>query len=192
MESGAARRGAQPGLILAEVSMRRAVLPLLSALALLVPTLAAAQARTAVLTQVGLPLLPDNTTVAMKPSTRAWCLTAPSATKGAVVSLSACTPLQGALPPSQRFSVVRMGTGPIKHLASGLCVDVRQTDGKLLLWDCHGGWNQQFTNTRGDELKLAKNNTCLDVPAGRAAEGVQPIAYRCQGSVNQRWLQTSN
>ncbi|MFE0647272.1 endo-1,4-beta-xylanase [Streptomyces sp. NPDC059534] len=80
------------------------------------------------------------------------------------------------------------GSGPIKGVASGRCVDVPSSataDGtQVQLWDCSGGTNQQWTLTASGELKVY-GNKCLD--AAGTANGSKVQIYSCWGGDNQKW-----
>ncbi|MEV0589859.1 non-reducing end alpha-L-arabinofuranosidase family hydrolase [Nonomuraea cavernae] len=80
------------------------------------------------------------------------------------------------------------GTGQIKGVASGRCVDVpgsSTTDGtQVNLWDCHTNPNQQWTYTAAGEFRVY-GNKCLD--AAGTANGVKAQIYTCWGGDNQKW-----
>ncbi|MEU0483813.1 ricin-type beta-trefoil lectin domain protein [Streptosporangium sp. NPDC006013] len=80
------------------------------------------------------------------------------------------------------------GTGQIRGVASGRCVDVpgsSTTDGtQLNLWDCHTNPNQQWTYTAAGEFRVY-GNKCLD--AAGTANGVKAQIYTCWGGDNQKW-----
>ncbi|MEW9554690.1 ricin-type beta-trefoil lectin domain protein, partial [Nonomuraea sp. NPDC050783] len=85
------------------------------------------------------------------------------------------------------------GTGPIKGVGSGRCLDVPNastTDGtQLQLWDCTGGSNQQWTYTSANEIKVY-GNKCLD--AAGTSNGVKAQIYSCWGGDNQKWRLNSD
>ncbi|MFI6318828.1 endo-1,4-beta-xylanase [Nonomuraea sp. NPDC050556] len=80
------------------------------------------------------------------------------------------------------------GTGPIRGVASGRCVDVPNattTDGtQLQLWDCHSNSNQQWAYTAAQEIRVY-GNKCLD--AAGTGNGVKVQIYSCWGGDNQKW-----
>jgi endo-1,4-beta-xylanase len=80
------------------------------------------------------------------------------------------------------------GSGTIRGVASGRCVDVPNattTDGtQLQLWDCHTGTNQQWSYTSAQEFRVY-GNKCLD--AGGTTNGVKAQIYSCHGGTNQKW-----
>ncbi|MFF9118127.1 endo-1,4-beta-xylanase [Streptomyces massasporeus] len=85
------------------------------------------------------------------------------------------------------------GSGQIKGLASGRCVDVPgagTADGtQLQLWDCHGNANQQWTYTDAGELRVY-GNKCLD--AAGTGNGTKVQIYSCWGGDNQKWRLNSD
>jgi len=85
------------------------------------------------------------------------------------------------------------GSGTIKGVASGRCLDVPGTstaDGtQLALWDCHGGTNQQWAYTAAGEL-MVYGNKCLD--AAGTGNGVKVQIYSCWGGDNQKWRLNSD
>jgi endo-1,4-beta-xylanase len=80
------------------------------------------------------------------------------------------------------------GTGEIKGVGSGRCLDdpnSSTTDGtQLVLWDCSGNSNQQWTYTAAGEFRIL-GNKCLD--AGGTSNGVPAQIYTCWGGDNQKW-----
>ncbi|MFG1876172.1 endo-1,4-beta-xylanase [Sphaerisporangium sp. NPDC049003] len=85
------------------------------------------------------------------------------------------------------------GSGPIKGVASGRCVDVPNattTDGtQLQIWDCNGQTNQQWTYTSAGEIKVY-GTKCLD--AAGTANGAKVQIYSCWGGDNQKWRLNSD
>ncbi|MBX9361552.1 endo-1,4-beta-xylanase [Streptomyces sp. WAC04114] len=85
------------------------------------------------------------------------------------------------------------GSGQIKGVASGRCVDVPgagTADGtQLQLWDCHGNANQQWTYTDAGELRVY-GNKCLD--AAGTGNGTKVQIYSCWGGDNQKWRLNSD
>ncbi|MEU6929078.1 endo-1,4-beta-xylanase [Streptomyces sp. NPDC046374] len=80
------------------------------------------------------------------------------------------------------------GTGPIKGVASGRCLDVPGSsttdDTQLQLWDCNNRTNQQWTYTSQGELRVY-GDKCLD--AAGTANGAKVQIYSCWGGDNQKW-----
>jgi alpha-galactosidase len=76
--------------------------------------------------------------------------------------------------------------------ASGRCLDVNlasSTNGsQMIIWDCHTGANQQFTQN-GQTLQVL--GKCLEVPTNAAA-GARAQIWDCNGGANQRWTFNSN
>lgn len=80
------------------------------------------------------------------------------------------------------------GSGPIKGVASGRCLDVPgavTTDGtQVQLWDCNNRPNQQWTHTAAGELRVY-GDKCLD--AAGTGNGAKVQIYSCWGGDNQKW-----
>ena len=76
--------------------------------------------------------------------------------------------------------------------ASGRCLDVNQASSangtQMLIWDCHTGANQQFTQN-GPELRVL--GKCLDIPANATA-GTRVQIWDCNGGNNQQWTLNGN
>lgn len=85
------------------------------------------------------------------------------------------------------------GTGPIKGVASGRCLDVPgavTTNGtQLNLWDCNNRTNQQWTHTAAGELRVY-GDKCLD--AAGTGNGTKVQIYSCWGGDNQKWRLASD
>ncbi|WP_066370595.1 ricin-type beta-trefoil lectin domain protein [Herbidospora mongoliensis] len=81
-------------------------------------------------------------------------------------------------------------TGPIRGVASNRCVDVTgasQNNGTaVVLWDCNGQSNQQWTATSSGELRVY-GNKCLDVSGAGTADGTGVLIWDCNGQNNQKW-----
>ncbi len=81
-------------------------------------------------------------------------------------------------------------TSALRGVGSGRCLDVdgaSQSNGaQTLIWDCHGGANQQWTSTSAGELRVY-GNKCLDVNGAGTADGTSVIIWDCNGQNNQKW-----
>ncbi|WP_433500823.1 arabinofuranosidase catalytic domain-containing protein [Sphaerimonospora sp. CA-214678] len=86
-------------------------------------------------------------------------------------------------------------TTPLIGVGSGRCLDVdgaSQSNGaQTLIWDCHGGVNQQWTSTSAGELRVY-GNKCLDVYGAGTADGSSVIIWDCNGQNNQKWRLNSD
>ncbi|WP_083502418.1 lectin [Sphaerimonospora mesophila] len=86
-------------------------------------------------------------------------------------------------------------TSALRGVGSGRCLDVdgaSQTNGaQTLIWDCHGGVNQQWTSTSAGELRVY-GNKCLDVNGAGTADGSSVIIWDCNGQNNQKWRLNSD
>jgi alpha-galactosidase len=76
--------------------------------------------------------------------------------------------------------------------ASGRCLDVNQASSangaQTLIWDCHNGANQQFTENGRALQVLGK---CLDAPLN-ATPGTRVQIWDCNGGTNQQWTFNGN
>ncbi|WP_311931644.1 PHB depolymerase family esterase [Microbispora sp. H11081] len=85
------------------------------------------------------------------------------------------------------------GSGPIKGVASGRCVDVTgasTADGtQVQLWDCNGQTNQTWASTSSGEIRVY-GNKCLD--AAGTGNGTKVQIYGCWGGDNQKWRVNSD
>ena len=76
--------------------------------------------------------------------------------------------------------------------ASGRCLDVNNSGTangtQMLIWDCHTGANQQFTQS-GQTLQVL--GKCLDAPS-TAVAGTRVQIWDCNGGTNQQWTFSGN
>jgi hypothetical protein len=74
--------------------------------------------------------------------------------------------------------------------SSSRCLDVTGAStaagSPTIIWDCHGGVNQQWTRTASGELRVF-GSSCLDVEGGRTTNGTAVIIWPCHGGTNQQW-----
>jgi alpha-glucosidase len=80
--------------------------------------------------------------------------------------------------------------GILKGHVSGLCADVydnSQTNGTpVILWDCHGSANQNWTATPTKQLTVF-GSKCLEVNGGATTDGAVVQISDCNGSGAQQW-----
>ena len=85
------------------------------------------------------------------------------------------------------------GSGPIRGVASGRCVDVTgvsTADGtQVQIWDCNGQTNQTWSSTSSGEIRVY-GNKCLD--AAGTGNGAKVQIYGCWGGDNQKWRVNSD
>lgn len=68
--------------------------------------------------------------------------------------------------------------------ALGMCLDVRSSDKAVLLWNCHGGWNQAFRFVSGEYGMISLgDDQCLTSGLSNGALSAQI----CTNATNQRW-----
>ncbi|MFI1809670.1 non-reducing end alpha-L-arabinofuranosidase family hydrolase [Streptomyces sp. NPDC020422] len=83
------------------------------------------------------------------------------------------------------------GTGEIRGVASGRCVDVpgaatAAAGSRARLWDCDGRAGQRWTLTADRRLRVL-GDKCLDARGGGTADGTPVIVWQCNGGANQQW-----
>jgi hypothetical protein len=85
--------------------------------------------------------------------------------------------------------------GALRGAASNRCVDVPNftaaNDTQVMLWDCTGTDNQQWTPTSSKQL-LVYAGKCLDARLPNNAPGTKVIIWDCNGQANQQWNINSN
>jgi O-glycosyl hydrolase len=126
----------------------------------------------------------DGTTVATVTDT-AWSTgqigIGTSQTETAQFDNLSITPVAGPPPPV---------SGRLVSVASGRCLDVpnvSQTDGtQLIIWDCNGGTNQQWTQLSNGEFQVY-GTKCMDVLGHATAPGSVVAIWTCNGGANQQW-----
>ncbi len=81
-------------------------------------------------------------------------------------------------------------TGVLRGLGSNRCLDVpnvsRISGTQLVIWDCNGGPNQQWTQTSGNQLTVY-GSMCLDVPGHATSAGTRVDIATCTDGANQQW-----
>ncbi|MEU7600635.1 non-reducing end alpha-L-arabinofuranosidase family hydrolase, partial [Streptomyces sp. NPDC041003] len=87
------------------------------------------------------------------------------------------------------------GTGEIKGVASGRCIDVpvstTANGTQAQLWTCSGQANQRWTYTDGKQLKI-HGNKCLDAKNKGTTNGTAVVIWDCNGGTNQQWNINTN
>jgi hypothetical protein len=73
---------------------------------------------------------------------------------------------------------------------SSRCLDVADQStanlAPIVIWDCNGGSNQQWTQLSNGALQVY-GNKCLDVPNHATAPGTKVAIWDCNGGSNQQW-----
>ena len=84
------------------------------------------------------------------------------------------------------------GGDAIKGVESGRCLDVsgniRTAGTPVIIYDCHGQINQQWTLTSAGELRVYDNTMCLDVAGQKTTAPARVQIYSCNSGANQRWV----
>ena len=81
--------------------------------------------------------------------------------------------------------------------ANGLCLDVAGADttngGRLQLWECNGGPQQDWVNSAGQLQVYGNYRKCLDADANEGgANGTHIQIWECNGGKNQQWIAEPN
>ncbi|MFJ4977916.1 RICIN domain-containing protein [Streptomyces coeruleorubidus] len=85
-----------------------------------------------------------------------------------------------------------MGTPPPGNLRKygAKCLDAEASGPapgtRTMIWDCHGGQNQQGNVNASGTLTSARSGLCLDAYNSRTANGTQAVLWTCNGGSN-RW-----
>ncbi|MEU3464739.1 non-reducing end alpha-L-arabinofuranosidase family hydrolase [Streptomyces sp. NPDC006733] len=87
------------------------------------------------------------------------------------------------------------GTGEIKGVASGRCLDINGSSTvngtQAQLWDCNAQSNQRWTYTAGKQL-MVYGTKCLDALAKGTGNGTAVVIWDCNGGSNQQWNVNAN
>ena len=79
---------------------------------------------------------------------------------------------------------------------SGRCLDVDQANGNVIIWDCHGGSNQQWAFDPVDQkprpnpsqlVFIQNGQDVLDVEGATNVDGANIISYAKNHGWNQKW-----
>jgi alpha-galactosidase len=77
----------------------------------------------------------------------------------------------------------------LRGAGSGRCLDdpaSNTTNGtQLIIWDCNGGTNQQWTYTSTNQLQVL--GKCLDAYNNQTTAGTKVVMWDCNGGSNQQW-----
>ncbi len=97
--------------------------------------------------------------------------------------------------PSPSLNVLAGHKGPIFDTDStGWCVDVRYGDSAngtpILMWECHGGDNQQWTFRRDGTIRSLSK--CMTVDGGGSQGGTGIVLSDCVADDSQLWLVSSD
>lgn len=57
----------------------------------------------------------------------------------------------------------------------------------VIIWDCHGGLNQQWNVNTNGTVTNAQSGLCLDAFGAATANGTKLILWSCNGGANQQW-----
>ncbi len=81
--------------------------------------------------------------------------------------------------------------------AYGKCLAGAENSGenrtRILLWTCLPGTDgnsQQWAMNGDGSIVNGPSGRCLDIPGGRAENGVELMMWDCNGGPNQRWSTT--
>lgn len=58
---------------------------------------------------------------------------------------------------------------------------------RVIIWDCHGGQNQQWSINANGTITSARSGLCLDAYNAGTGNGTQVVLWNCNGGANQRW-----
>jgi hypothetical protein len=58
---------------------------------------------------------------------------------------------------------------------------------QVIIWDCNGQANQQWTVNAGGTITGVQSGLCLDAYGAGTASGTKIIIWSCNGGANQQW-----
>jgi hypothetical protein len=97
----------------------------------------------------------------------------------------------GERPPEPRQLPPPPGTGRLRNVAQGMCLDVAgwaaQGNQDVVLWECNNDPDQVWTFSSDRELRDVLTGACLDIAGYDAAQGANVGVYRCERMDDQRW-----
>ncbi|MEW2119802.1 non-reducing end alpha-L-arabinofuranosidase family hydrolase, partial [Streptomyces sp. NPDC005474] len=69
------------------------------------------------------------------------------------------------------------------------CLDAKGTanSSPVIIWDCNGGTNQQWTMTAGGGIAGVQSGKCLDAVGAGTTNGTKIQLYSCWSGSNQKW-----
>jgi glucose/arabinose dehydrogenase len=74
---------------------------------------------------------------------------------------------------------------------SGRCLDVTGASTapgtRVIIWDCNGQANQQWSSTPAGELRVLGGTRCLAVSGSSTSRGAAVVSDTCTGGANQQW-----
>jgi hypothetical protein len=62
---------------------------------------------------------------------------------------------------------------------------------QVIIWDCHGGTNQQWNLHSNGTVTGVQSGLCLDASGAGTANGTKIILWSCHSGANQQWGQRS-
>ena len=57
----------------------------------------------------------------------------------------------------------------------------------MIIWDCNGQANQQWTVNSNGTITGVQSGLCLDASGAGTANGTKLILWACDGQANQQW-----
>jgi len=137
---------------------------------------------------VGLPSAPGYTLDDL------WANTTSTSQDG---SISATVPAGGTV--MYRITPQPLTLSPARELvsaSSGRCLDAYDNQTapgtKIEIWDCNGGYNQQWSATSAGDLRAYQGADCLGTAGGGLAWGTAVQVQPCDGSASQKWSLNSS
>lgn len=101
-----------------------------------------------------------------------------------VIMYATCNSGRGA----QGWRFVSGGAYGMISLGNQTCLQANAAGAALTAAICTNADNQKWSYTAGTgELRNQQASLCADVEGGNRASGGRIVAYRCQGSMNQKW-----
>jgi hypothetical protein len=92
---------------------------------------------------------------------------------------------------AQRVPPTPQGWGRLRNRAQNMCLDVAGWSMKgnrnVLLWQCNGDPDHQWSFSPGGELLNAVGTVCLDAAGYDGRAGANVGVFRCESQDDQRW-----
>jgi alpha-galactosidase len=111
-------------------------------------------------------------------------------------TISASVPGHGVVMYRVSGGTTGTGTGTtttIRGVGSNRCLDDPNgtTNGtQVVIWDCNGSTNQQWTRTGGNQLQVL--GKCLDAYNNQTSPGTKVEIWDCNSQANQQWTVNAN
>jgi len=129
----------------------------------------------------GTPATPTATPIRGEQSGR--CLDIPDGVNGTGLIIWDCT----ASAAHQKFTYTAAGQLQVRSKCLDVAGESRTPGARVVLWDCTGRANQQWTLSSDGTIVGAQSGLCLDVVSQGTVNHSTIDVWTCNGAANQRW-----